>query len=112
MRQTALNFVGSVPVVLALSVLAAAQLHWTWTGLALAVASGALTSGLGYAAWYAALPRLTAARASTVQLSVPVIAALGGVALLGEPLDARLLLASATTLGGIAIVLGARSRGG
>ncbi|MCP4877233.1 MAG: DMT family transporter [Gammaproteobacteria bacterium] len=78
-------------------------------GLALAAASGAITSGLGYAIWYAALRGLTATRAATVQLSVPVIAAFGGVILLSEKITLRLLLASAATLGGVAIVLGQRA---
>ncbi|HAY08425.1 MAG TPA: hypothetical protein DCY18_00565, partial [Thauera sp.] len=66
-----------------------------------AIASGALTSGMGYAVWYAALRHLRATTASTVQLSVPVIAALGGAALLAEPVTGRLVLASAAVLGGI-----------
>lgn len=72
-------------------------------GLALAVASGALASGLGYAVWYTALRRLSAARAATVQLSVPVIAALGGVVLLAEPITPRLAGAAVAVLGGIAL---------
>jgi drug/metabolite transporter (DMT)-like permease len=69
------------------------------------VLSGALTSGLGYVLWYAALPRLTATAAATVQLSVPAIAALGGVMLLSEAMSARLLIASAIILGGIALTI-------
>jgi drug/metabolite transporter (DMT)-like permease len=80
-------------------------------GVALAFASGALASGCGYVIWYAALPGLTATRAATVQLSVPVIAALGGVALMSEQLTLRLLVASAATLGGVAIVLAQRALG-
>lgn len=82
----------------------------TPNGIALAVASGAIASGLGYVVWYAALRGLTAARAATVQLSVPAIAALGGVLIIGEDLTLRLILASAATLGGIAIVLTQRAR--
>ena len=67
--------------------------------------SGAVTSGLGYVLWYAALPALTATSAATIQLSVPAIAALGGAVLLAEPLTARLLLASAAILGGIALTI-------
>jgi len=74
-------------------------------GAAYALASGAVTSGLGYAVWYAALPHLRASVAATVQLSVPVITTLGGALLLAEPLTLRLLLASAMILGGIALVL-------
>ncbi|MDR3487713.1 MAG: EamA family transporter, partial [Bradyrhizobium sp.] len=69
------------------------------------IASGAVASGLGYAVWYAALPGLTATVAATVQLSVPVIAALGAVLLLGEALSLRLLLAAIAVLGGIAVVI-------
>jgi len=81
-------------------------------GWALALASGALTSGVGYAIWYRALPALQATQAATVQLSVPLIAACGGVLLLGEALTPRLLIAAAAILGGIALVLAARRPAG
>ncbi|MEM6328368.1 MAG: DMT family transporter, partial [Bacteroidota bacterium] len=77
-------------------------------GLGYAVASGSVTSGLGYVLWYRVLPHLRAASAATVQLSVPVLAALGGVAFVGEALTARLVLATAVTLGGIALVVRGR----
>ena len=77
---------------------------------ALAVASGAVASGVGYAIWYTALRGLTATSAATVQLSVPPLAALGGVLVLGEPLTLRLLLASIAILGGIALVTAEKSR--
>ncbi|OZC03999.1 DMT family transporter [Rubricoccus marinus] len=77
-------------------------------GAGLALASGGLTSGLGYALWYRVLPSLRASSAATVQLSVPVIAALGGLALVGEALTLRLALASVVTLGGIALVVRGR----
>jgi drug/metabolite transporter (DMT)-like permease len=67
-----------------------------------------VTSGIGYAIWYAALPALKSTNAATVQLSVPVIAAIGGIALLSEPLTARLALSSVAILGGIALVLSAK----
>jgi drug/metabolite transporter (DMT)-like permease len=74
-----------------------------------AIASGALASGLGYAIWYAALPALQATTAAVVQLCVPVITTLGGLAFLGEPITPRVMLASGAILGGIAlVVLGAR----
>lgn len=79
-------------------------------GLGYAVLSGALASGIGYVIWYCALPRLKAAQAATVQLSVPVLAALGGIALLGEAMTERLALASLTILGGIALVIFERAR--
>ena len=66
---------------------------------------GALASGAGYVVWYTALPALKAANAATVQLSVPVIAALGGVLFLGEPISLRMIVASVAILGGIALVI-------
>ncbi len=104
-RITAGNFVrATVPaIVLSLATLPLARLDLA--GSVYAIASGALTSGIGYAIWYAALRHLRATTASTVQLSVPVIAALGGSLLLAEPLTARLLWASAAVLGGIALVI-------
>ena len=69
-----------------------------------AILSGALASGIGYAIWYTALPGLKATSAATVQLSVPVIAALGGIVFLGEPISLRLAIASVAILGGIALV--------
>jgi drug/metabolite transporter (DMT)-like permease len=100
---TAGNFARTLPIALALSALA-----WRGTmvdvhGALAALASGALTSGLGYALWYAALPSLRASTAGIVQLSVPVIAALGGIVLLGEPVGWRFAAAAALTLGGIAL---------
>jgi drug/metabolite transporter (DMT)-like permease len=77
-------------------------------GALLALSSGAIASGLGYAIWYAALRGLTATQAAIVQLSVPPLAAAGGVLLLGEALTARLLLAGATILGGIALAVTSR----
>lgn len=110
-RVTAGNFLRAVPFALALSLL---MLPWggTWdrAGAAYAVASGALASGVGYAVWYTALKGLHAAPAATVQLSVPAIAAAGGVVFLGEPITLRLLLASAAILGGVALVVIAQRR--
>jgi len=74
-------------------------------GLMWAVLSGAIASGVGYAIWYTALPGLTATRAATIQLSVPVITALSGAGVLGEPLSLRLAAASCAVLGGIALVV-------
>jgi drug/metabolite transporter (DMT)-like permease len=70
-----------------------------------AVLSGAVTSGLGYVLWYAALPALRATSAATIQLSVPAIAAIGGAVLLAEPITVRLLLSSVAILGGIALTI-------
>ena len=106
---TAGNFLRTVPMALALvlvmSLLMADGLRPDPAGMAYAVVSGALASGLGYAVWYQALPALKATHAATVQLSVPVIAALGGVLLIGEALTGTLVLASVAILGGIALVI-------
>src|SRR5262245_228122 len=87
------------------------QLEATVLGLMLAVASGAIATGFGYIVWYLALQQLSAARAATVQLSMPVLVALAGAAFLAEPLTVRLLIASAGLLGGIALVFGHRLPG-
>lgn len=92
------------------SLLFLGDLRLSREGLLLAALSGAVASGLGYVAWYAALKGLTAARAATVQLSVPALAAVGGVLLLAEPVTPRLVMASAATLGGIAVVLAQKTR--
>jgi drug/metabolite transporter (DMT)-like permease len=104
-RVTAGNFIRAAPMALLLSIVLLDQLSLDWTGVAYAMASGAITSGIGYAIWYTALPGLKATQAATLQLSVPVITAVGGIALLGEPLTLRLVLASAAIVGGIAMVI-------
>ena len=104
-RVTAGNFLRAVPIAAALNVLVLNGASVDTAGFWYAVASGALASGIGYAIWYTALPALQATHAATVQLSVPVIAALGGIVFLGEPITPRLLLASAAILGGIALVI-------
>ncbi len=103
------NFIYSVPLAVIVSLFFWRDFSVSSTGLALAIASGALASGCGYVVWYAALSGLTATRAATVQLSVPVIAAFCGVVLLSEQVTPRLLIASAVTLGGVAIVLSQRA---
>lgn len=103
------NFIRAVPFAAVLSLAAASQANPDQTGLMYAVASGAVTSGLGYVLWYAALPALSATSAATIQLCVPAIAALGGAVLLAEPITARLLLASAAILGGIALTIRKKS---
>lgn len=77
----------------------------TAAGLGLAIASGAVATGLGYIVWYLAVRRLTVGQAAAVQLSLPAVTALGGVGLLAEPLTARLVIATAAMLAGIALVL-------
>ena len=109
LESTANNFILAAPMGIAVSLLFMADLQLSARGLLLAVASGSIASGLGYVTWYAALRGLTSTRAATVQLSVPVIAAVGGVLMLAEPVTLRLVLASGATLGGIALVLLQRS---
>jgi len=102
---TAGNFLRAAPISAALSVLMFSGTSLDSAGFWYAVSSGALASGIGYAIWYTALPALKSTNAATVQLSVPVIAALGGIVFLGEPITLRLSLASIAILGGIALVI-------
>lgn len=102
---TAGNFLRAVPMALVLSLLMFSQQAIDVLGLGYALASGALASGVGYAIWYTALPGLKATQAATVQLSVPVLAALGGIVFLNELMTLRLILASLAILGGIALVI-------
>ena len=104
------NFLRAAPVALALGLLLSHGRAPDPAGLGYAIASGALASGVGYAIWYAALPSLRSTTAAVVQLSVPALATLGGAALLGESITTRVVLASATILGGIAIVVLGRRR--
>jgi drug/metabolite transporter (DMT)-like permease len=105
LRATAANFARAVPLSAALGLASLPSAHATGRGVLLAVLSGALASGVGYTLWYAALPALGAARASVVQLAVPLLAAVGGVALLGEAVTGRLLLAAAAIVGGVALAV-------
>jgi drug/metabolite transporter (DMT)-like permease len=98
---TAGNFLRAAPLALALSLASLRGAHVGARGALLAAVSGAVTSGLGYVIWYAALRGLTATRAATVQLAVPVLTALGAVAVLGEPVTLRLVAAGALILGGV-----------
>jgi drug/metabolite transporter (DMT)-like permease len=107
---TAGNFMRTVPITAAMSIVMINSASLNAAGIGYAVASGALASGLGYVIWYAALPMLRAASAATVQLSVPVIAALGGIVFLAEPMTMRLALAGAAILCGIALVVAKRDR--
>jgi len=110
LRVTAGNFARAVPMALALSIALLARASPDPAGIGYAIVSGALASGVGYAIWYTALPSLKSTTAATVQLSVPVLAALGGIFFLGEPLTLRLLAASVAILGGIALVVLAGKR--
>ncbi|MGH1356815.1 MAG: DMT family transporter [Thalassovita sp.] len=111
MQATAANFILAVPLGIALAVVS-----WgigpgpviTSSGVWLAILSGAVTSGVGYALWYSILPQLGSARAAVAQLSVPVIAIAGGALLLSEVPDLRTLIAGAVVLGGVALSLRAK----
>jgi drug/metabolite transporter (DMT)-like permease len=105
LRATAGNFLRAVPLTVLLSLVLWRSWNFDRAGIGYAVASGALASGIGYAIWYTALPALKASGAATVQLSVPVLAAAGGIALLGEPITLRFVIASIAVLGGIALVI-------
>ncbi|WP_455201058.1 DMT family transporter [Kaarinaea lacus] len=102
---TTWNFVGTVPLTIITSLMFIDAMELQLSGVLLAVLSGALASGVGYVIWYAALPYLKPSSAAAVQLSVPMIAALGGVIFMAEPLTMRLSLASMAILGGIALVI-------
>ena len=110
LAATAGNFLRATPLALAMSLLLAGLARAAPTGALLAVVSGAITSGIGYVLWYAALRGLPALRAAAVQLSVPPLAAFGGVLWLGEAVTPRLAGASAAILGGIALVLAGRAQ--
>jgi drug/metabolite transporter (DMT)-like permease len=99
------NFVRALPLAVLVSAVAYRRVHVSSNGLMLALASGAITSGLGYVVWYTALRRLTATRAAVVQLVVPILAGAGGVVFLDESVSARLVLSGAAVLSGIALAL-------
>lgn len=98
---TGANFLRAMPFAALLTLIFIGHWHGTALGIGLAVISGALTSGLGYVVWYAALPSIGATRAAIVQLAVPVLTAFVGIAVLGEVLSWRLVIAAALTLGGV-----------
>lgn len=102
---TAGNFTLAVPIALVVFVLSGMHIRADAVGLVLAVTSGALMSGGAYLLWYSLLPRLSPTTASTLQLSVPCLAALGGLIFMGEPLGLRMVLAIALTLSGIGLVI-------
>lgn len=111
LANTTANFVRAAPLALGVSLVSLPSLQVSLPGITLALLSGALASGLGYALWYAALRGLTATRAATVQLAAPVLAAVGGILFLQEALSLRLVLASLMILGGIGLaVMGRRDQ--
>ncbi len=109
-RETAMNFTRAAPIAVLASFVLPGAMHAGLRGIVLAAISGAIASGLGYAAWYSALPRLSSTRAATVQLAVPVLAAAGAVAWLGEKISVRLVLASIAILGGVGLAMAGRQK--
>ena len=108
--DTAGNFSRAVPFAVIASLIAFRGTHVSASGVLLAIISGALASGVGYSIWYAALPWISATTASIVQLAVPVLAAAGGIALLGEHLTARLIVAATAILSGVSLAVFSRGR--
>jgi drug/metabolite transporter (DMT)-like permease len=102
---TAGNFLRAVPFAALVIVLAFRSARFDSLGVTYALISGAITSGVGYVLWYSALPNLKSVNAASVQLSVPVIAATGGILLLSEPITLRYVIASIAVLGGISLVI-------
>jgi len=102
---TTYNFVRSVPLVIVVSVLSLKEMHLSTNGIVLAILSGAITSGVGYAIWYTALRSIRSMQAAMVQLSVPVLAAAGGVLFLAESVSVRLIVSSLLILGGIFLAI-------
>lgn len=105
LASTAGNFLRAIPMMLLASIPFVQDFSIDLLGAFCAIASGTIASGVGYAIWYAAIRSLSSFRAATIQLSVPVLASLAGVLLLGEQLTVRLALTSLAVLGGIGLVL-------
>ncbi len=105
LESTALNFIVSVPMVLAVNVFTFSNAHFSTEGVVYAFISGAITSGVGYAIWYAALKGLTTTQAAFLQLFVPIIAALGGILFLSENITSRLIGAGLLIIGGVVCAL-------
>ena len=110
LRDTAFNFTRTFPLLILLLVFTFANISLSPYGITMAVLSGAITSGLGYAIWYAALPSLTTLQAGVIQLFVPIIAAFGGLLFADEAITLRLTIAAALVLGGIMLVIVAKTK--
>lgn len=108
LADTGANFVKSLTALPILGLFMLSTFTWSAYGVFLAIASGVLTSGIGYAIWYTALRHLTPTIAAVCQLSVPIIAALGGIVFVNETISIRLLISATFILGGIAMVIGYR----
>ncbi len=110
LADTTGNFALALPLAVAVNLITHSDAHVSQRGVLLAVLSGALASGVGYVVWYAALRGLTATRAATVQLAVPVLAAAGGLVFMSEKITSPLLLAACVILGGVGLALSGRGR--
>ena len=105
LQTTAINFILSVPMVLIVNVFTISKAHFSTEGVGYAVLSGAIASGIGYAIWYEALRGLTATQAALLQLTVPILAALGGVVFMSETITMRLLMAGFLIICGVMLAL-------
>jgi drug/metabolite transporter (DMT)-like permease len=105
LADTTNNFLRTTPMVLVLAIITIHNAHYSFEGIVLAILSGALASGIGYTIWYIALGSISATQAAVVQLSVPVIAALGGVVFASDAITLRLTLSALMILGGILLVV-------
>ncbi|BFM07926.1 DMT family transporter [Halioxenophilus aromaticivorans] len=111
-QDTTFNFVRTLPLVLVLLLVTFSYSQLSTKGFILAVVSGGLASGVGYAVWYVALTGLSAIQAAVLQLLVPLLAALGGVLFADEIITSRLAVATGLILGGIGVVIGGRAKHG
>ena len=105
LMDTAYNFLRTLPLVIILAIITVKNAHYSYQGVLLAVLSGGITSGIGYAIWYIALGGLSATQAAVVQLLVPVIAAFGGIIFVSEAVTIRLTVSATMILGGILMVV-------
>lgn len=105
LTETSWNFITTLPLVLITVLIFQENAYLTQKGVVLAILSGAVTSAIGYSIWYSALPHLTSTRAATVQLTVPIIASIGGLIFLSETISLRLVLASIAVLGGVYLTI-------
>ena len=110
LADTTGNFLRAVPMIVIAAIPFFSKIDLSTNGLILAATSGAVTSGIGYTIWYAALKHLTATRAAILQLAVPLLTAGFGIVLLSEPATTRLAIAAGLILGGILAVIVARRR--
>ena len=105
LAETTINFALTLPFVVILNIFSLQKAHLSLTGVTLAILSGSITSGIGYAVWYAALRGMTATTASIIQLTVPVLASLGGVIFLSEDISIRFIISTATIIGGVGLAV-------